>query len=197
MTKTNVTFRKLLVGLAGLGLATTMGACAAPESTSTAPTESPIAESVPESPIASQDSANTTLDQVVASDESFSTLNAAIQAAGLETTLSEPGPYTVFAPTNEAFEALPEGTVDQLLLPENREVLQQVLSYHVVPGNVTSADITPGEVTTVEGSPVNINTDAGEVTVGEATVVEPDIIASNGVVHGIDEVLLPPSFQAQ
>jgi uncharacterized surface protein with fasciclin (FAS1) repeats len=197
MTKTNATFTKLLLGLAGLGLVTAMGACAAPDSTSTAPTESPIAASTPESPIVSEDSTNTTLGQVVANDDSFSTLNTAIQAAGLEATLNEPGPYTIFAPTNEAFEALPEGTVDKLLLPENREALQQVLSYHIIPGNVTSADITPGEVNTVEGSPVSINTDAGEVTVGEATVVEPDIVAGNGVVHAIDEVLLPPSFQVQ
>lgn len=200
MVKKNATFNKLLIGVAGLGLVTAMGACA-PDTSTTTTTESPVA-GTPESPIAesptpTEDSANATLDQVVASDDSFSTLNAAIQAAGLEATLGGTEEYTIFAPTNEAFEALPEGTVDQLLLPENREALQQVLSYHVVPGRVTAAEITPGDVTTVEGSPVSVNTEAGGVTVGDATVVEPDIIASNGVIHGIDEVLLPPSLQLQ
>jgi uncharacterized surface protein with fasciclin (FAS1) repeats len=141
--------------------------------------------------------ASTTLDQVVADNSSFSTLNSAIQAAGLEATLSGTGPYTVFAPTNEAFAALPAGTLDQLLLPENKAKLQQVISYHVVPGTVTSADIKPGEVNTVEGAPVNISTNAGEVTVGDAKVVETDITASNGVVHAIDKVLLPPTLEAQ
>lgn len=202
MTKRNAISNKLMIGLAGLGLAVTVGACTAGTDTTTTTDESPVSEAplteAPQSPMAespmAQDSADTTLDQVVADSSTFTTLNAAIQAADLEATLSGPGPYTIFAPTDEAFAALPAGTLDQLLLPENKAQLQQVLSYHVIPGNVTSAQITPGEVNTVEGTPVNISTSANEVTVGGATVVETDIAASNGVIHGIDEVLLPPDL---
>ncbi len=192
----------LLLGLAGLGLATAIGACAPTTDTSTTTGESPVTESpIAESPIAGSPTAtagaNATIDQVVSSNASFSTLNSAIQAAELESTLSGTGPYTVFAPTDAAFAALPPGTLDQLLLPENKAQLQQLLSYHVVPGSVTSAQITPGEVNTVEGAPVNITTSAGEVTVGNARVTEPDITASNGVIHAIDQVLLPPDLQVE
>ncbi|MBW4465152.1 MAG: fasciclin domain-containing protein [Pegethrix bostrychoides GSE-TBD4-15B] len=192
----------LLLGLAGLGLATAIGACTPTTDTSTTTGESPVTESpIAESPIAGSPTAtagaNATIDQVVSSNGSFSTLNSAIQAAELESTLSGAGPYTVFAPTDAAFAALPPGTLDRLLLPENKAQLQQLLSYHVVPGSVTSAQITPGEVNTVEGAPVNITTSAGEVTVGNARVTEPDITASNGVIHAIDQVLLPPDLQVE
>lgn len=188
---------KLLIGLAMLSVATAVGACTSGTDSATTTEESPIAASpspMAESPMANSDTTGTTLDQVVAGNSSFSTLSTAIQAAGLGATLSGAEPYTIFAPTNEAFAALPPGTLDKLLLPENKADLQKVLSYHVVPGTVTSADITPGEVNTVEGSPVTIATDAGKVTVGTATVIEADITASNGVIHAIDQVLLPPSL---
>lgn len=192
---------KLLIGLAMLSVATAVGACTSgTDSATTTTEESPIAASpspMAESPMANSGATGTTLDQVVAGNSSFSTLNTAIQAAGLGATLSGAEPYTIFAPTNEAFAALPPGTLDKLLLPENKADLQKVLSYHVVPGTVTSADITPGEVNTVEGSPVTLATDGGKVTVGAATVVEADITASNGVIHAIDQVLLPPSLQTQ
>ena len=201
MTIRNVMSRipsKLLIGLAMLSVATAVGACASgTDSATTTTEESPIAASpspMAESPMANSGATGTTLDQVVAGNSSFSTLSTAIQAAGLGATLSGAEPYTIFAPTNEAFAALPPGTLDKLLLPENKADLQKVLSYHVVPGTVTSADITPGEVNTVEGSPVTIATDAGKVTVGTATVIEADITASNGVIHAIDQVLLPPSL---
>lgn len=202
MVKRNAIPKRLLIGLAGLGVAAAVGACSAePDSASTLPAESPMAEA-PQSPAAGSptvggETANATLDQVMANDSSFSTLNSAIRAAGLESSLSGPGPYTVFAPTNEAFAALPAGTLDQLLLPENKTKLQQVLSYHVVPGNISSAAITPGQIDTVGGAPVNLNTTAGEVTVEDAKVVEADIPASNGVIHAIDQVLLPPDLQVQ
>lgn len=200
MTNRNATLGKFLAAVAGFSLIATTAACAGPNSDSATVDETPSATApegqVGEDPMAAGSTA-ATVDQVVSEDDSFSTLNAAIQAAGLEATLSGTGPYTVFAPTNEAFEALPAGTVEQLLLPENKAALQQLLSYHVVPGNVTSADITPGEVETVEGSPVTIAVDGSDVTVGEATVVEADILASNGVVHAIDRVLLPPDAAVQ
>lgn len=125
---------------------------------------------------------------------SFTTLVAAVQAAGLEETLRGEGPFTVFAPTDEAFAALPEGTVESLLLPENLETLQAVLTYHVLPGKVMSADIAGQElsVATVEGSEVMVNATDG-VMVDSANVVTADIETSNGVIHVIDAVILPPS----
>ena len=123
---------------------------------------------------------------------SFNTLVAAVQAAGLVDTLKGDGPFTVFAPTDEAFAALPEGTVESLLLPENRDTLVSILTYHVVPGKVMSGDLSNGmEAATVQGAPVAIMTDGG-VTVNGANVVTADVEASNGVIHVIDAVILPP-----
>jgi uncharacterized surface protein with fasciclin (FAS1) repeats len=132
-----------------------------------------------------------TIVEVAAGNEDFSTLVAAVEAAGLVETLSGPGPFTVFAPTNEAFEALPEGVLDALLLPENQPTLTKILTFHVLPDEVTSDEITDGEVETVEGQSVTLSTAEG-VTVNEATVIIPDVPASNGVIHAIDAVLIPP-----
>ena len=121
----------------------------------------------------------------------FSTLVAAVTAADLVETLSGEGPFTVFAPTDEAFAALPAGVLDALLLPENKALLTQILTYHVVPGKVMAADVTDGDVATVEGQTVALSTAAG-VTVNGATVVSADVPASNGVIHAIDAVILPP-----
>ena len=125
---------------------------------------------------------------------SFTTLVAAVQAAGLVETLKGEGPFTVFAPTDEAFAALPEGTVENLLLEENRDTLTAILTYHVIPGKVMSTDIAGQElsVATVEGSEVPINATDG-VMVDGATVVQADIEASNGAIHVIDAVIMPPS----
>lgn len=122
---------------------------------------------------------------------SFTTLVAAVQAAGLVDTLKGDGPFTVFAPTDEAFAALPEGTVENLLLPENRETLVSILTYHVVPGAVLSTDLSNNMMAaTVNGADITIMTEDG-VTVNDASVVSADIIASNGVIHVIDQVILP------
>jgi len=123
---------------------------------------------------------------------SFTTLVAAVEAAGLAETLSGEGPFTVFAPTDEAFAALPEGTVESLLLPENQEQLISVLTYHVVPGAVMSTDLTDGMMApTVQGSELTIDLSDG-VMVNDATVTTADIEASNGVIHVVDTVILPP-----
>jgi uncharacterized surface protein with fasciclin (FAS1) repeats len=135
-----------------------------------------------------------TIVEIAASDSTFSTLVQAVQAAGLVDTLSGEGPFTVFAPTNEAFAALPPGILETLLQPENQDTLRQILTYHVVAGAVTSGDIQPGEVATVEGSPVQLNVTNGQVSVNDATVVVADIEASNGIIHVIDRVILPPSL---
>ncbi|MEL6552787.1 MAG: fasciclin domain-containing protein [Cyanobacteria bacterium J06621_11] len=135
-----------------------------------------------------------TIVDVAAVNGSFDTLVAAVQAADLVDTLSAEGPYTVFAPTDEAFAALPEGVLDTLLLPDNKETLQQILAYHVVPSEVPSSAISPGAVATVAGEEVTLSVDGGSVMVNEATVVQPDVAASNGIIHVIDTVLLPPSL---
>jgi uncharacterized surface protein with fasciclin (FAS1) repeats len=129
---------------------------------------------------------------IAASDARFSTLVAAVQAAGLVETLKGPGPFTVFAPTNEAFAALPAGTVDNLLKPENREQLAAILTYHVVPGAVTSDQLAGKRlrVATVNGQTLHIDGRRG-VHVNRSRVIQADIMAANGVIHVIDRVLLP------
>jgi uncharacterized surface protein with fasciclin (FAS1) repeats len=123
---------------------------------------------------------------------SFQTLVAAVQAAGLVETLRGEGPFTVFAPTDQAFAALPEGTVESLLEPGNREQLVAILTYHVVPGKVTSAEVANlSEAATVNGASVSISTSYGKVKIDNASVVQADVMASNGVIHVIDQVILP------
>ena len=124
----------------------------------------------------------------------FDTLVAAVQAAGLEETLRSDGPFTVFAPTDDAFAALPEGTVENLLKPENKDQLVAILTYHVVAGKTKSKDLAGKtlDVATVNGAEVSVDGTDG-VTVGGANVVKADIYTSNGVIHVIDAVLLPPS----
>ena len=123
---------------------------------------------------------------------SFNTLVAAVQAAGLVDTLKGDGPFTVFAPTDDAFAALPAGTVENLLKPENKATLVKILTYHVVPGKVMSSDIVGKELSpaTVEGSTVDINATNG-VMIDGANVVTADIETSNGVIHVIDKVIMP------
>ena len=131
---------------------------------------------------------------IAASNEDFSTLVAAVSAAGLVDTLKSDGPFTVFAPTNAAFAALPAGTVENLLKPENKDQLVAVLTYHVVAGAVTSDELAGqrGTVATVQGANLHIDGRNG-VRVNQSRVTTADIIASNGVIHVIDKVLLPPS----
>lgn len=130
--------------------------------------------------------------ETAASNGSFNTLVAAIQAAGLSDTLKGDGPFTVFAPTDAAFANLPAGTVENLLLPENKDQLIAILTYHVVAGEVTSAQVvTLNSATTVNGQDVKITTKDNTVMVDGATVTAVDVMASNGVIHVIDEVMLP------
>ena len=132
-----------------------------------------------------------TLVEVAAGNPEFSTLVAAVKAAGLAETLSGAGPYTVFAPTNAAFAKLPAGTVEALLEPGNKDKLVAILTYHVVPGEVTAADVAGlTRATTVNGKVATIGT-AGGVTIDGARVTQTDIDASNGVIHVIDTVLMP------
>ncbi|MQX35928.1 fasciclin domain-containing protein [Roseospira navarrensis] len=125
--------------------------------------------------------------------KAFTTLVAAVSEAGLVETLKGEGPFTVFAPNDAAFAKLPAGTVEDLLKPENRETLTTILTYHVVPGKVTSGDIAGQalEADTVAGIPLSIDATGSGVMVGGATVTTADVMASNGVIHVIDTVLLP------
>ncbi len=124
---------------------------------------------------------------------SFTTLVAAVQAAGLVDTLKGPGPFTVFAPTDEAFGKLPKGALENLLKPENKAKLAAILTYHVIPGKKMAGDmVTMDKAETVQGSWIKITAMSGKVMIDKATVVQTDVEATNGVIHVIDTVLLPP-----
>ncbi len=137
--------------------------------------------------------ANTVVETAVKAG-SFNTLVAALQAAGLAETLNGSGPFTVFAPTDDAFAKLPAGTVESLLKPENRQKLVSILTYHVLSGRVMADDIAGKKTSaaTVNGASVNIDASYGEVKVNGAKVVASDVMATNGVIHMIDTVILPP-----
>jgi uncharacterized surface protein with fasciclin (FAS1) repeats len=184
------------IKLAGATALTAMlvltGCTQAADETDTDAAETPAAEApAEETEDAAAEGEPGTIVDVAAGNDDFSTLVAAVEAAGLVETLSGEGPFTVFAPTNEAFEALPEGVLDALLLEENQDVLTSILTYHVVSGEVTSDMVEPGEVATVQGATIELGTEGG-VTVNDATVVIADVEASNGVIHAIDAVLIPP-----
>ena len=153
---------------------------------SVAPATEPVATEAPAAP-------TTNILETAKAAGGFTTLVAAVNAAGLGETLNGTGPFTVFAPTDDAFSALPAGVVDALLKSENKGTLAKILTYHVVPGTVRAADIKAGNVATVEGSTVKLTTEGG-VTVNDAKVLTADIATSNGVIHVIDKVLLPPGI---
>jgi len=135
-----------------------------------------------------------TIFDIAMGNADFSTLVAAITAAGLTDVISGEGPFTVFAPTNEAFAALPEETLESLLLPENIEQLQDILKYHAVAGLYPSSSLTSGAVETLSGYSITITAVSGSgIIVNDAEVITADIMASNGIIHVIDKVLLPPS----
>ena len=150
------------------------------------PTEAPMPEPTAEPP--------KTIVDIAAGDERFKTLVAAVTAAGLVETLQGEGPFTVFAPTDEAFAKLPAGTVQELLKPENKQQLVDILTYHVVAGKVMAADVVKlSEAETVLGKKVAVKVEGDSVMVNESKVILTDIEASNGVIHVIDTVLLPPA----
>jgi uncharacterized surface protein with fasciclin (FAS1) repeats len=148
------------------------------------------------SPAMSADDAGMTITEIVAEERDFSTLLGAVEAADLAETLSSEGPFTVFAPTDAAFAALPQKTLNALLRPKNQQQLAGILTYHVIPAEVKAAAVTAGDVATANGEPFTISVDGGTVTItdstgNQATVTKTDIDASNGVIHVIDTVLLP------
>ena len=191
--------RRTAIAVVTAATALTLVACSsssdetATAETSVAASEAPadeMTEETTDEEMSEEASAGTIVDVASATD-GFSTLVAAVTAADLAETLSGEGPFTVFAPTDEAFAALPEGVLDALLLPENKDVLAKILTYHVVAGQVLAADVTDGDVPTVEGQTVALSTADG-VTVNGAKVIQADVMADNGVIHVIDAVILPP-----
>lgn len=155
------------------------------------PTEEPeaLSDEVPE---ATSESKDDSLASVAATNESLSAFALALEAAGLTETFSQQGPMTVFAPSNEAFEALPTGMLDQLL--NDPETLRRILAFHVVSGDVSSDQLESGAIPTAEGSTIDVEAENDEIKVNGASVVEADLEAENGVVHIIDEVILPPNL---
>jgi len=144
--------------------------------------------------VSAQSTTSTDLVDTAVANGSFRTLAAALQAAGLVETLKGDGPFTVFAPTDAAFAKLPAGTVETLLKPENRAQLRRILTYHVVAGKVGSEQVTAmTSATAVSGDALSIAVRDGSVRVNDATVVSADVAASNGVIHVIDTVMLPPA----
>jgi uncharacterized surface protein with fasciclin (FAS1) repeats len=125
----------------------------------------------------------------------FSILAKALKAADLEATLGTKGSYTIFAPTDEAFMKLKEGTLDQLMLPQNKEKLRSLLLYHVIPGQFTSSDLKDGEVTTANGEKIEVDVEiGGKIEVEDKKVAKADLVLSNGVMHSIGEVMVPKSL---
>jgi transforming growth factor-beta-induced protein len=193
---------KFLFGM--LVLTLVLAACAPQATPTAAPTAEPVtmptATAAPtQAPTATE--APKSIVDIAASDPRFSTLVAAVQAAGLVDTLKGEGPFTVFAPTNDAFAALPAGTVESLLKPENKQQLTDILLYHVVPGKVMAADVAglngKSADTALKGKQIAIKTDMGNVLLNDKVkVIATDIEASNGVIHVIDSVLLPPTEEA-
>ncbi|MBK1881241.1 fasciclin domain-containing protein [Luteolibacter pohnpeiensis] len=136
-----------------------------------------------------------TITEIVKGSEDFTTFVAAIKAAGMQDTLKGDGPFTVFAPTNEAFDALPEGVLETLMNPENKEMLKSLLSYHLLNQKLTAEDIVPGDYKTAEGENlIFAATDDGSITLQGAKVIRTDIMATNGVIHVVDKVLVPPTM---
>ena len=181
--------RSTTIAVVAIVTALTLSACSSSTEAEATPEATVSAEATPEATVEAT-SPGTVVDVAIATD-GFATLVAAITAAGLGETLSGTGPFTVFAPTDDAFAALPAGVLDALLLPENKDVLIKILTYHVVSGMVMAADVTDGDVATVEGQTVALSAADG-VTVNGAKVIIADVAASNGVIHAIDQVILPP-----
>ncbi|MBX9253910.1 fasciclin domain-containing protein [Desmonostoc muscorum CCALA 125] len=195
--------KKAFFYIVGISSLLALSACAEPVTqnpVATVPpvTQTPITTPPPITPTPTNTQNLAELAKSAVAQGQFQTLIKAVGAAGLNEQLTAPGPYTVFAPTDAAFSALPKATLDRLLQPANKQQLVRFLAYHVIPGRITSQELTSGQVKTVEGTPVKITVDptTKTITVNNAKVTQPDIPASNGIVHIVDRVILPPNFPA-
>jgi len=196
--KTKNPVKAIAVFAAILLMLTAILACT-PNQTAEVPPAETIPPAVPvNTPIPSTNATtNDDIKDVVAANPSLSTLTNLLDETDLDGKLDDSGPYTLFAPSNQAFAALPELTRQRLLKPQNRQLLRQVLAYHVIPGNLSVNQIQPGEVQTLGNNPVNVQVDQAnnQVRVNDARVIQADIQASNGVIHIVDRVILPPMIQ--
>ncbi|HIK04101.1 MAG TPA: fasciclin domain-containing protein [Trichormus sp. M33_DOE_039] len=217
MTANSSLAGRILFNILGIGSLITLSACAQPNTetptsnlpavtstpvnTATVPPVSPTPTVPTTSPTPNSTTSNRNLAELAtaaANQGQFQTLTKAVKAAGLSDQLTTAGPYTVFAPTDAAFAELPKTTLDNLLQPANKQQLVRLLAYHVVPGRFSSNQLKSGQVKTVEGQPVNIKVDPTNqtITVNDAKVTQADIPASNGIVHVVDKLILPPNFPA-
>lgn len=163
------------------------------------PTTNNVGQTAPTTKPATTTAFNNNVVAVAASEQSFSTLTSLLKATGLAESLQKRGPFTIFAPTDRAFAALPKRTLEKLAQPENQDTLIRVLTYHVIPGQLTASQLQAGELKTLADRPVNIQIDPAQnqVAVNDASVVQPNIQASNGVIHAVNEVLLPPNVNLE
>ena len=199
----NLQIKKTLTGTAlGVILLPIIAACGgqpttqAPTTTQPAPeTTTPVSPSpeVQGSPAPGAQTAAANVVELIGNNPSLSTLSSVIDEADLNDTLEQGGPYTIFAPSDQAFQSLPAATRERLLRDENRELLRQILTYHVVPGNLTASQLESGQVQTQAGNSVNVQVDGQQVRINEARVIQPDLQAANGVVHVVDRIILPPN----
>ena len=188
----NRTSRRTIVVAAVAGLALFAGACSSSSTTSTSTTQAPATTPATAKPSGTMaPAAEKDIVETAIAAGSFTTLAKLLTDAGLVETLQGEGPFTVFAPTDEAFAKVPAATLDALA--KDPAMLKKVLTYHVVSGEVMAKDVKPGEVQTVAGEPITITVTDGKVMVNDANVVKTDIVASNGVIHVIDTVLIPES----
>ncbi|MGB3787250.1 MAG: fasciclin domain-containing protein [Phormidesmis sp.] len=185
----------LPLGLISLGLLTTLPDAAKAETPSASLQLAQAGASdslpLPQKPT-SLATENYTIAEITSSSSNFSTLAAALDAADLTEVLNSSGPFTLFAPTDEAFAALPLAAIEALMQPENKQSLVELLTYHVIPGALRSTDLASGDMVTVEGSTVAIDV-TETVTVNSSQVITADVVASNGIIHVIDRVIIPPS----
>ncbi len=187
--------RTILYGAALLFATFTVVGCGGQQSSETTSTAADTTTMANET-MAMEDEPQEDIPTLAMNNPDLSTLVSALQAADLVATLQSDGPFTVFAPTNAAFEALPAGTLEDLLKPENKEKLASILKYHVVSGEVMSSDLQDGQTApTVEGSNITVKLDGQNAMINDARVVAADVEASNGVVHVIDKVIMPEAKQ--
>jgi len=194
-------FKSKTLGLSALLMVLTLGAACDPNTAEapleTAPEvgEAPTAPVEPTMPDSAPTAGTETIAAVAANTTSLSTFNSALEAAGLTEALNEPGPYTVFAPSDEAFASLPPETLQQLLSPEGQEQLAGLLAYHVVPEELPASQLQSADIDTLAGAPLTVQVDQGaqSVLVNNALVTQPDLEASNGIIHVVDQIIVPPT----
>ena len=190
--------KRLAIAAVAVTAALTLAACGGSTSAGDLEASAAAIESAAEagagagSQSAPPDNATRTIAEITSTAPGFETLTAALKASGVDATLNGEGPFTVFAPSNDAFAALPPGVLDALQMTENKDVLVKILTYHVLPVAVKAAEVTDGDVATVEGQKVTLASADGVVTVNGAKVIQADVVGKNGVGHAIDAVLIPP-----